>query len=315
MLKLKNLTNQLFTITKHNDGTAQASASDSRSSLRDARADAMEYQTEGLVQEHSVLMRGRLSASSSGTVGQTIRRTTIIRDLGVCGSDFFPRHKRSGETHRQSKVTEMAAKYLPGTLQGYGSPTCAANVLVFGCLPMLISCLATYDSTKQPLDLMASARNNVDTLRDLDNDAIKDQDRVETFTLKVTTWNTFMIPVRAPKQAWAIVYPQKSRADKICEWMGQSTEFKESHIVMLQEVWAPKYSVLSNWINGYFTMWNRPLFGRAQIVAKLKELGFNYITEKIIQYQMELARSKNLVQSPETHAKPVCQELPEFLLV
>lgn len=97
--------------------------------------------------------------------------------------------------------------------------------------------------------------------------------------IRVTTWNTFMIPVRAPKFGFFFVYPQKHRAKKIAKFISESAMFNDSHVVMLQELWSPNYAFWSNAINGAFEWMGYPLFGRATVIQALKDKGFHYFTE------------------------------------
>jgi len=97
-------------------------------------------------------------------------------------------------------------------------------------------------------------------------------------TIRMTTWNTFMIPITYAKLNGLFFSPQGSRSEKVAKFLAENEVLRNSHVLLLQEVWSPGTDFLTNAMSGFFKMFGKPVFGRARILKALKEQGFHYMT-------------------------------------
>merc|ERR1712098_724469 len=97
--------------------------------------------------------------------------------------------------------------------------------------------------------------------------------------IKVTTWNTFMLPIVGLDQInGKSVLPQEKKARRTTRFIQENEDFRTSDILLLQEVWSPGKNIFSNLIEGFWRLAGHPSYGRNTLVRGLREAGFHYIT-------------------------------------
>merc|ERR1711964_716432 len=99
--------------------------------------------------------------------------------------------------------------------------------------------------------------------------------------IKVTTWNTFMLPLVALDQIHrsSFLLPQTLTAERDARFIRENEEFRNSDIILLQEVFSPGKNILNNLVEGFWRIAGHPTYGRDTLVHGLKEAGFPYVTD------------------------------------
>lgn len=99
--------------------------------------------------------------------------------------------------------------------------------------------------------------------------------------IKVTTWNTFMLPLVALDQIHRspFLLPQNDTAQKDIRFIKENEEFQNSDILLLQEVFSPGKNILNNLVEGFWRIAGHPTYGLDTMVQGLKEAGFPYVTD------------------------------------